>query len=93
MTQWSNVLVCVKRNLDWSPGGKPPIDRNTYEVLVRCYEFEHFRKHWSQRKKMRAVGYKNTISFYYDTLNQEGQAEIRHQTDRNDELIYTERLS
>ena len=88
-----NVLVCVKRNLDWSPGGKSPIDRGTYEVLVRCYEFEPFRKYWSQRKKMTAVGYKNTITFYYDTFNQEGQAEMRHQTDRNDELIYTERLN
>ena len=87
-----NVLVCVKRNLDWSPGRKPPIDRDTYDLLMRSYEFQPFRKHWSQRKKMRAVRYKNTISFCYDTFNQEGQAEMRHQIDRNDELVYMERL-
>ena len=34
-----NILCCVKRNIDWSVGGKPPIDRQTYETLMECYNF------------------------------------------------------
>ena len=59
---------------------------------MKCYEFEPFQKHWSRRKKIRALGYKNSISFYYDTFNQEGQVEMRHQIDRNDEPFFTERV-
>ena len=62
-----NVLCCVKRNIDWSVGGKPPIDRDAYELLMECYDFEPFQKYWSRRKRMRAIGYKNTIKFYYET--------------------------
>ena len=86
-----NVLCCVKRNIDWSVLGKPPIDRDVYELLMKCYEFEPFQKHWSWRK-IRAHGYKNTISFYYQTVNQDSQAEMRHQIDRDDRLIYTKRI-
>ena len=87
-----NVLVSIKRNIIWSVGGKPPIDRDTYETLKKCYEFEPFRKYWSRRKKRRAKGYMNTIKFYYENVNTEGQAEMRHQIDRDDELTYVEDL-
>ena len=84
-----NTLASMKRNLDWRPIGKPPIDRETYDRLMLCYEFEPFNKHWSGSKKRRAKGYKDTIKFYYDTFNQECQAEIRHQIDRDDTLMNT----
>ena len=58
-----NVLCCVKCNIDWSVGGKPPIDRVVYELLMKCYDFEPFQKHWSRRKTMRAVGCMKTSSF------------------------------
>ena len=32
-----NVLYCVKWNIDWRVGGKPPIDRDVYELLMKCY--------------------------------------------------------
>ena len=83
---------CVKRNIDWSVGGKPLIDRDVYELLMKCYDFEPFQKHWSRRKKMRAVGYMNTINFYFETVSRESQAQMRHQIDRDDGLIYTERV-
>ena len=84
-----NVLCCVKRNINWSVGGKLPIDRHTYELLMECYDFELFRRH---RKKMRAIGYRNTIDFYFKTVNQESQAQLRHWIDRDDNLMYTERV-
>ena len=87
-----NMLVSVKRNMDWSVGGKPPIGRDTYESLKECYEFEAFGKYWSRRKKKRARGYINTIQFYYDMVNQDQQKEMHHQIDRNDELNYTKDL-
>ena len=83
------ILCYVKRNIDWSVGGKPPIDRDVYEALMQCYDFEPFRRHWSRRKRIRAVGYRNTIKFYYDTLNLDGQPEMLHQIQRKDELSYT----
>ena len=46
------VFCYVKRNIDWSVGGKPPIDREAY---VKCCDFEPFRKYWSRGKRMRAV--------------------------------------
>ena len=39
------ILCYVKRNIDWSVGGKPPIDRESYEVLMKCYDFEPFQRH------------------------------------------------
>ncbi len=83
------VLCYVKRNIDWREGGKPPVDRNGYEALRECCEFEPFQKHWSRRKRMRAVGYKNTIKFYYDTVNMDRQEEMLHQIQRNNELTFT----
>ena len=56
---------------------------------MKCYDFEPFRRHWSHRKRMRAVGYRNTIKFYYDTVNLDGQPEMLHQIQREDELSYT----
>ena len=64
-----NVLCCVKRNIDGSVGGKPPIDRDVYELLIECYDFEPFQKHWSRRRKIRAVGYSNTSDFSFKTVN------------------------
>ena len=84
-----SILCSVKRNIDWSVGGKPPIDRDAYEALMKCYDFEPFRRHWSHRKRMRAVGYRNTIKFYYDTVNLDGKPEMLHQIQREDELSYT----
>ena len=83
------VLCYVKRNIDWSVGGEPPIDRDAYEALMKCYDFESFRKYWSRGKRMRAVGYKNTIKFYYDTVNVDSQAQMRHRLLRENDLIYT----
>ena len=83
------VLCYVKRNIDWSVGGKPPIDRDAYNTLMQCCDFEPFRKHWSHGKRMRAVGYKNTIKFYYDTVNLDSQAQMLHRLQRENDLIYT----
>ena len=83
------VLCYVKRNIDWSVGGKPPIDRDAYEALMQCYDFEPFQKHWNRGKKMRAVGYKNTIKFYYETVNLDSQAQMLHRLQRENGLIYT----
>ena len=80
------VLCYVKRNIDWREGGKPPIDRDAYEALIECYDFEPFRKYWSRRKKMRALGYMNTIKLYYDTVNTDRQEEMLHQIQRNNNL-------
>ena len=87
-----NILCCVKRNIDWSVGGKPPIDRQTYEVLMECYNFEPFQRHWSGRKKKRVLGYRNTIQFYYENVNTESHAQLRHWIERDDNLMYTERV-
>ena len=87
-----NILCCVKRNIDWSVGGKPPIDRQTYETLMECYNFKSFQRHWSHRKKIRAFGYRNTIQFYYENVNTESHAQLRHWIDRDDNLMYTERV-
>ena len=87
-----NILCCVKMNIDWSVGGEPPIDRQTYQLPMECYDFEPFQKHWSRRKKLRAHGYKNTIDFYFKTVNLDSQAEMRHKIDRDDALTYTERV-
>ena len=84
-----SILCCVKTNIDWSVGGKPPIDRDAYDTLMQCYDFEPFRRHWSRRKRIRAVGYKNTIKFYYENVNLDNQAQMLHQIQREDELAYT----
>ena len=85
------TLLCyVKRNIDWREGGKPPIDRCAYEALMECYNFEPFRRHWSRRKKLRAIGYVNTIKLYFDTVNTDRQEEMLHQLQReNDLTIFT----
>ena len=83
------VLCYVKRNIDWSVGGKPPIDRDAYDTLMECYNFEPFRKHWSRGKKRRAIGYRNTIKFYYETVNLDSQAQMLHRLQRENDLIYT----
>ena len=56
---------------------------------MECYNFEPFQKYWSRRKKIRAVGYANTIRFYYDSVNLDGQAEMLHQIQRENQLSYT----
>ena len=83
------ILCYVKRNIDWSVGGKPQIDRESYEVLMKCYDFEPFRRHWSRGKKMRAVGYRNTIKFYYENVNLDNQAQMTHRLLRENNLSYT----
>ena len=87
-----NILVSPKRNIDWSVGGRAPIDRDSYEVLNKCYDFELFKKHWSRRKKRRAEGYVNAIKLYYDTVNLDRQEEMQQEIMRNDTLMYTEEL-
>ena len=69
------VLCYVKRNIDWSVGGKPPVDRDAYDALMQCCDFEPFQKYWSRGKKMRAVGYKNTV-------NLDSQAQMLHRLQR-----------
>lgn len=86
------VLVYVKRNIDWSVGGTPPIDRNSYETLKNCYDYEPFKNCWSRRKNRGARGYMDTIKFYYDTVNLDRQEKMHHQILRNDRLMYTEEL-
>ena len=66
-----DILVYVKQNIDWRVGGRPLIDRDHYELLKQCCTYEPFNNYWSSRKKGRAIGYLNTISFYYDTVNLE----------------------
>ena len=83
------VLCYVKRNIDWSVGGKPPVDRDAYDALMYCYDFEPFRKYWSRGKKRRAFGYRNTIKFYYDTVNLDSQAQMLHRLQRENDLTYT----
>ena len=81
------TLLCyVKRNIDWSVGGKPPIDRDAYEALMQCYDFELFQKHWSRGKKRRAFGYRNTIKFYYENVNLDSQAQMLHRLQRENGL-------
>ena len=80
------VLCYVKRNIDWREGGKPPIDRNAYDALMECYDFEPFRQHWSRRKRIQAHGYVNTIKLYYDTVNTDKQEEMLHQIQRDNNL-------
>ena len=50
------MLCYVKRNTDWNVGGKPPIDRDAYEALMECYDFEPFWRHWSRRRRVREIG-------------------------------------
>ena len=83
------ALCYVKRNIDWSVGGKPSIDREAYETSMKCYDFEPFRQHWSRRKRIRAVGYRNTIKFYYENVNLDNQAQMVHQIQRENNLTYT----
>ena len=84
------ALCYVKRNIDWRVGGRPPIDRDAYDTLMRCYDFEPFQKHWSRGKKRRAFGYRNTIKLYYETVNLDNQAQMLHQLLRdNGDLTYT----
>ena len=42
--------------------------------------------YWSRRKKMRAMGYVNTIKLYFDTVNTDRQEEMLHQLQRNNAL-------
>ena len=83
------ILCYVKRNIDWSVGGKPPINRDAYEALMQCYDFEPFRKYWSRGTRMRAVGYRNTVKFYYENVNFDSQAQMLHRLQRENGLIYT----
>ena len=88
-----NILVYVKRNINWSVGARPPIDRDSYERLKQCCAYEPFKKYWSSRKKRRAIGYLNTIEFYYNTVNLDQQEKMHHQIIQNDILEYSEDLS
>ena len=88
-----NILVYVKRNIDWRVGGRPPIDRKHYELLKQCCAYEPFRNYCSSRKKRQAIGYLNTIEFYYNTVNLDQQEEMQHQIIRDDILRYSEDLS
>ena len=86
------ILCYVKRNIDWSVGGKPPVDRDAYEALMECYDFKPFRKHCSHRRRIRAVGYRNTIKFYYDTVNLDSQAQMLHRLQRENGLLTYTRI-
>ena len=60
-----NVLYAVKINVTNRHVTKPPIDRNSFEKLVICYDFEPFHKYWSRERKLTAERYMKTIKFYY----------------------------
>ena len=89
-TNLFNILVYVKRNIDWRVGGRPPIDRDHYELLKQCCAYEPFKTYWSSRKKRRAVVYLNIICFYFDTVNLELQEEMHHHILMDDVLEYSE---
>ena len=81
-----NAICAVKLNIDWREGAKPPIDRNSFYKLMLCWEFEPFYQHLSESKQRRARRHLGAIQFYYDTLNTDGQEEMQHQIEREDNL-------
>ena len=81
-----NVICAVKLNIDLREGAKPPIDRHSFYKLMLCWEFEPFYQHLSDSKQRRARRHLGVIQFYYDTLNTDGQAEMLHQIEREDQL-------
>jgi len=60
-----NVLYAIKINVTNRHVTKPPIDRNSFDKLVVCYDFHPFHQYWSRRRKTTAERYLNTIKFYY----------------------------
>ena len=81
-----NVICTVKLNNDWGEGAKPPIDRHSFYKLMLCWEFVPFHEHLSASKQRRARRHLGAIQFYYDTLNTDGQEEMSHQIEREDNL-------
>ena len=51
-----------------------------------CWGFEPFHEHLTERRKRTAQRHISEVNFYYETFNQEGQEEMRHQIDRDDRL-------
>jgi len=60
-----NVLYAVKINVTNCHVTKPPIDRDTFNKLDLCYDFEPIHQYWSHRRKLTAEQYMNAIKFYY----------------------------
>ena len=80
-----NVLYAVKINVVNRHVTKPPIDRNSFEKLVVCYDFEPFRQYWSQRTKSTAEQYMNIIKFYYQ-VHHASQEEMWSQIQAVDDI-------
>ena len=84
-----NAITAVKYNFDWyDKGAKPPVDRITFNKLMNCWLCEPFRNHLNERQRKTARRHLNLIKFYYETFNQDGQEQMRHQIDRDDSLRY-----
>ena len=81
-----NVICTVKLNIDYREGAKPPIDRKSFYKLMLCWEFVPFQEHLSASKQRRAKRHLGVIQFYYDTVNTDGQAEMSHQIERENQL-------
>ena len=82
-----NATIAVRYNINWhNKGAKPPIDRKSFYKLMLWWRFEPFHRHLRERRKRTAQRRINVINFYYETFNQEGQEEMRHQIDRDDRL-------
>ena len=82
-----NAIIGVRCNINWNnKGAKPPIDRKSFYKLMLCWGFEPFHEHLTERRKRTAQRHISEVNFYYETFNQEGQEEMRHQIDRDDRL-------
>ena len=81
-----NAIWAVKLNIDFREGAKSPIDRRSFYKLMLCWEFEPFYQHLSASKQRRARRHLELIQFYYETVNTDGQEEISHQIEREDQL-------
>jgi len=58
-----NVLYAIKINVVNTSCEEPPINRDTFNKLVVCYDFKPFHKHLSRPRKLTVERYKKTIKF------------------------------
>jgi len=80
-----NVLYAVKINVMNRHKTKPLTDRNAFNKLVVCYDFEPFHKYWSRRRKTTAEQYMNIIKFYYG-VHHASQEEMWRQIQAVDDI-------
>ena len=82
-----DAIVAIRQNIDWhNKGAKPPVDRLMFYKLMVSWEFEPFNQHLRLSQQRAAQRHLNVIEFFYETFNQEGQEEMRHQLDRDNNL-------